>query len=167
MFNYKVFLMIGYMIFIGLLKGCTMQSTLIEQVRFGVSQVYADKPIVGQLALAQAILESNLLQNPSTLAVKYHNLFGIKARGTLGTVKLKTTEIIRGRPVTVYAPFGYNRTMTDSIRQHRQVLELPRYIKVLNASSFEEAAKEIYIAGYATDPKYTAKLIKIYTDYIK
>ena len=144
-----------------------MPTALINQIKQEVTSVYYDLPIVGQLALVQAIHESGLLQKPSSLAVKYNNFFGIKKAGTAGTVKLKTKEYIKGKWVIVYEPFGSNKTVADSITQHRALMHRPRYKSVLESKTFEEAAKAVWRSGYATDPSYPKKLINIYNKYIK
>lgn len=137
-------------------------------------EVFADKPVVAQLCLAQAILESRLRSIPSTLAFKYNNLFGIKGKGTRGFVQLQTKEQdSTGNESTVASGFASNATVEDSINQYRNLLEKgtkdkpTRYAKVLAAKTFEEAATEIRKAGYATDIKYTQMLIDIYNTVIK
>lgn len=149
-----------------LLTGCgkLMAGSILDQVKTSVNLVYSDKPVVGELCVVQAILESNLLGKPSGLASKYNNLFGIKKAGTNGIIKLPTKEFINGKMRTVLAAFGSNKTIEDSVKQHRQLMELPRYKAVMTATTFEEAAYAIYKAGYATDPKYPKKLIEIHNN---
>ena len=138
----------------------------IEMLKKLTSQVYADAPIVGDLCLCQGILESRLLGAPSGLARDANNLFGIKGTGTAGSVYLWTWEHINGKDIQVKAAFSKNLTIEDSLRQHRHVLELPRYRSVWLAKSFEEAANQIRLDGYATDPNYSTSLIEIYNNHV-
>lgn len=139
----------------------------ISLLRPEILKVYPESIIMADLCLAQAILESRLLGVPSGLARDCNNLFGIKGKGTLGTVYLLTHEYVRGKEITVKAGFAKNLTLEDSIKQHRHVLELPRYKKVWTSQTFNEAADAIRLAGYATDINYTRSLIDIYNKYIK
>lgn len=146
----------------------------IALVRQISEEVFKDKPIIAQLCLAQAILESRLRSTPSDLAFKYNNLFGIKGQGTRGRVTLGTKEQDKqGRESSVKAGFAFNTSVEDSVKQYRNLLEKGtsdkpnRYSKVLSASTFEEAATEIRKAGYATDISYTKMLLEIYEKVIK
>lgn len=139
----------------------------IKLLRNLTSLAYADEPIMADLCLAQGILESRLLGVPSSLAMKYNNLFGIKGKGTDGSINLKTWEVIKGKSIQVIAPFAQNLSLYDSILQHKKVLSLPRYALVHKAKTFNEAAKAILVAGYATDPNYTKSLIDVYLNHIK
>lgn len=146
----------------------------IALVKSVAEEVFKDKPIVAQLCLAQAILESRLQSTPSKLALKYNNLFGIKGQGTKGRVNLGTEEQDKSGNVNkVTAGFAFNGSVEDSINQYKKLLEngtsdkKDRYKKVLEAETFEEAATEIRKAGYATDISYTKQLLGIYEKVIK
>lgn len=139
----------------------------IEAVRQAAAEVWSDNSIMADLCLAQAILESNLTGKPSELARHYNNLFGIKAMGTNGYINMPTHEYQDGKMIEVDQNFAWNDTLEDSIRQYRKVLELPRYQRVLAATTFEQAANEVRQCGYATDPAYSKSLIAIYNEYIE
>lgn len=126
------------------------------------NQTFPGSPIVAKLALVQALHESNLLNGGSKLANNYNNLFGIKKACTNGLVPLKTQEHVKGKNIKVTAKFGWCKTKADSMAQYRQVMELPRYQAVWSANTVEEAANSVQKAGYATDPAYASKLIKLY-----
>lgn len=137
-------------------------------------KVYSGNQILADLTTAQAILESNLLGRvPSSLAYKYNNLFGIKGRGTKGSVTLNTKEFIHGQFKTVSSTFAWNASIEDSLIQRKALLENgtrdkpDRYHNVLSAKTFEEAAQNIQKDGYATDPTYSKQLIDIYNKYLK
>ena len=134
---------------------------------------YKDYPILGQLTACQAILEAGLARTPpSGLALRYNNLFGMKPgsivrEGTAGVILLDTKEYIKGKMVTVKQPFLRNKELEDSIDQHRKLFDsLSRYAGLKTCKTIEEACKEVYRAGYATDPNYPSKLLSIYNKYL-
>lgn len=123
-------------------------------------------PVLANLATAQAILESGLPNKPSKLATQGKNLFGIKGKGTDGSIKFLTWEHINGEDVRIYANFAKNKTYEDSFRQHYALLHKVRYDRVLKSATVEEAARAVQECGYATDPNYATKLIHIYYGYL-
>lgn len=141
-------------------------SQLVSDIVTAIQDVYSDAPIMQCLCIAQAILESNLLQNPSGLAINDKNLFGIKGTGTAGSVNLETSEYVNGQWVRVPQPFAKNLTYEDSIRQHRHVMSLLRYSEVWKACDLQSAATEVWKGGYATDPHYPKELIVAYNNYL-
>lgn len=138
----------------------------IRQVVAAAKRTYPDNPVLAKLAVSQAILESGLLGDPSSLAEEHNNLFGIKGSGTAGTVNLGTQEEVNGNMVSTQAGFAKNATLEDSFAQHRDLLNNDRYAAVRSAGSLEEAAREVRAAGYATDSSYAQKLIDIYNDHV-
>lgn len=140
--------------------------TIIIDLINAAKQVYPDNIILRNICIIQGIHESNLLRKPSSLATKYYNLFGIKKAGTAGVVYLTTKEEINGKLVTMAGKdaqkFGVNKSILDSVKQHSQIMDLPRYTAVKKARTFEEAAKALVTGGYATDSRYAYKLIDIY-----
>ena len=137
----------------------------LKELENKINKVYSDRPIVAQLCMAQALLESNLLNKPSQLAIKYNNLFGIKDVDGKSKVDLMTTECNAKTCWKESEPFEVYASIEDCIRWHRLLMQRPRYTKVWNAKTFEEACKEVQLAGYATDRLYTDKLINIYKKY--
>jgi len=131
----------------------------IKLLRSVTSEVYSGSPILADLALTQGVHESNLLRKPSQLAEKYNNLFGIKGKGLTGkSVMLPTWEVVKGKTVYVKAAFAFNDSLEDSVKQHSNLMQKPRYKSVLEAKTLDEAFEAVYTAGYATDPKYAQKL---------
>ena len=113
--------------------------------------------ILASLKTAQAILESGW--GSSKLAREANALFGIKADSRWAG---RTHEIITrdgaGKPYT--AKFRAYDSWEDSNRDHSAFLAgNPRYAAVIGERCYKKACKAIYAAGYATDPKYTDKLI--------
>jgi flagellum-specific peptidoglycan hydrolase FlgJ len=144
---------------------------LLTQLKEEVKKAYPDNPTLQQVALTQAILESNLMGKPSVLASRYNNLFGIKASnsfpGTAGNVNMPTNEVYGGKTQRVNAGFARNATLGDSFMQHRDLLTgSRRYMPVINANDPYEAFAALQQAGYATDPAYERKLNRVYENYI-
>lgn len=129
-------------------------------------QIYGKGSVMSKLLAAQAILESGLLGKPSILATKHNNLFGIKGKGTAGSVKLRTWEILNGKKVWVITAFAKNKTMYDSLLQYKNLMSKSRYQHVIEAKTFSDAADAVYKAGYATDPTYPKQLKSIYNTHL-
>lgn len=131
--------------------------------------LYFDQSLIlAELAACQAILESRLTgNNPSELAVKYNNLFGIKGIGTNGSTILVTHEYDGQEMIEVHQQFASNLTLQDSFAQYAKLLHLPRYQNLWTARTFKEAALMIKEDGYATDPAYSQDLYKIFQEYIQ
>lgn len=122
--------------------------------------------IIKQVCLAQACLETGY--GSSSLMVKAHALFGIKAtKSWKGKVySSKTREVYNSILQTVSAVFRAYDTVSDSVRDYFKLISGKRYSKALTAKTVEDAIKIIASSGYATDPSYSDKVIKIYKDYI-
>ena len=135
-----------------------------------------NNPIVRDLTICQAILESRLEGKPSLLAYNSCNLFGIKAGGVvIGTANPNYTEMptkeykTDGTSYIEMSKFVKNNNLEDSIKQHEALFErLDRYHNLLVPSiTFQEAAHLIQEDGYATDPNYSNLLIDMYNKHIK
>ncbi|MDQ6598453.1 glucosaminidase domain-containing protein [Bacillus salipaludis] len=123
--------------------------------------------VPASITLGQIILESSGRYNGlSGLAYKAKNLFGIKGTGTAGSVKVETTEYVKGEKIVVIAEFAKYKTYYDSMLDHANLLLTPRYQKYLkDATNIVDYAHGIHDAGYATDPEYANKLLKIIYQY--
>lgn len=118
------------------------------------------------LILAQAALESGWGKREirAENGAQSFNLFGIKAdRSWKGpTVEVTTTEFVDGEPQKVRAKFraygSYDEAFTDYARF---ITRNPRYADVLSTDDPAQAAHGLQRAGYATDPQYGNKLVRI------
>ncbi|MBO9515595.1 MAG: flagellar assembly peptidoglycan hydrolase FlgJ [Variovorax sp.] len=118
------------------------------------------------LILAQAALESGWGKREIRAddGTQSFNLFGIKAdKSWQGpVVETTTTEYIDGEPQRVRAKFraygSYEEAFTDYARF---MTRNPRYAGVVTAGDPTEAAHGLQRAGYATDPQYGQKLVRI------
>ncbi|MCM0598261.1 glycoside hydrolase family 73 protein [Periweissella fabalis] len=125
--------------------------------------------VLASITLAQAAHESNW--NNSQLSQKYYNFYGIKAAPGQKSILLPTSEFVKGQWVTVRAPFKVYDNVQGSMLDHAQLLvrgtseNHQRYNQVIHATNYVAAANALYQAGYATDPEYAQKLIKIIEMY--
>jgi len=92
-----------------------------------------------------------------------YNLFGIKGKGTNGSVEIWTHEYINGKKVGVIADFrAYNNYAESFIDYGNLILGKKRYKDaVINKNDPEKYIRAVWKAGYATDPKYPGKVLAI------
>jgi len=121
--------------------------------------------VPASVTLAQAALES--AWGKSGLSTKYHNYFGIKGKGTLGTAVMNTGEHFNGKDVVIKDGFRVYRSASESFQDHGWFfVKNKRYAEALkHKDNAERFAQEIHKAGYATDPTYSQKLIKLIRQY--
>lgn len=115
--------------------------------------------VPASITLAQGLLESRYGQ--SKLASEGNNHFGIKCHDWTGK-KMYHDDDRKGECFRVYASAG------DSFRDHSDFLRYRDRYKPLfdNAvTDYKAWAYGLGKAGYATDPAYPAKLIKLIEDY--
>ena len=137
------------------------KKVFIESVKEGAIKGQREYRILTSITIAQAILESGW--GTSRLALKAKNLFGIKAFSswTGKRVTFPTTEWYDGRELVVNAEFRAYDSFGESIEDHNKLLSSSRYKSVRDSKDYRTACREIFNCGYATDPAYSNKLIKI------
>jgi len=116
--------------------------------------------IPASITLAQGMLESDY--GRSKLARKGNNHFGIKCHSDWRGEKIYHDDNRRGECFRAY------RTVEDSYRDHSDFLvKGSRYRELFRLSStdYRGWAHGLKKAGYATDPKYPALLIRKIEDY--
>ena len=142
------------------------EKAFIEEVGPIAAADMRNSGVPASLTVAQAILESGW--GASGLAVRANNLFGIKA-GTTWTGRVysaDTKECYDGKAFeTVKAMFRAYSGWAESIADHSAVLTAPRYAAVIGAADYKEACRAVQAGGYATDPAYAEKLIRIIEKY--
>ncbi len=122
--------------------------------------------VPAQLIMAQAALESGWGRREIRMedGNTSFNVFGIKAdRSWKGPVaETATTEYVNGVAQKTRATFraygSYEEAFTDYARF---LVTNPRYANVLATENPAEAAHGLQRAGYATDPGYGGKLVRI------
>jgi peptidoglycan hydrolase FlgJ len=140
--------------------------SFVQRMGSSAQVASAASGVPAPLILAQAALESGWGKREIRAddGTQSFNLFGIKAdRGWKGpVVETTTTEYVDGEPQRVRAKFrayaSYDEAFTDYARF---ITRNPRYAGVLAADTPAEAAHGLQKAGYATDPQYGQKLVRI------
>lgn len=122
--------------------------------------------IPAQVIMAQAALESGWGRREirSEDGRPSFNLFGIKAdRSWRGPViEATTTEYVNGNAQKTRASFRAYASHEEAFTDYARFLSRnPRYASVRNAQSPSEAALGLQQAGFASDPQYGGKLIRI------
>lgn len=125
---------------------------------------------------AQAILESGW--GESELAKNANAYFGVKhSLGwpladnpyVKGSYEKVSWEVINGKNVDVKSKFCMYDSLEDSMLDHGLFLRKQRYIPALNSyqasHDANQYARDIHAAGYATDPEYANKLIRLMNDH--
>lgn len=122
--------------------------------------------VPAQLIMAQAALESGWGKREIRAedGKTSFNLFGIKAdkawRGPV--VETTTTEYVNGAPQKTQARFRAYGSYEESFADYARFLTgNPRYANVLATPDAAAAAHGLQRAGYATDPNYGGKLVRI------
>jgi len=122
--------------------------------------------VPAQLIMAQAALESGWGKREirGEDGKNSFNLFGIKAgkdwKGPV--VQTTTTEYVNGVAQKTQATFRAYASYEESFADYARFLTgNPRYAGVLTASNAADAAHGLQRAGYATDPHYGGKLVRI------
>lgn len=119
--------------------------------------------VAPQGLMAQAALESGWGKRDIKLAdgSTSHNLFGIKAdKSWQGPVaEVMTTEYVKGEPIKRVERFRAYDSYEAGFQDYVSMMKnSPRYSKLLNVADANHYAQGLQQAGYATDPRYAAKL---------
>ena len=122
--------------------------------------------VPAKLIVGQAALESGWgrreIRNPDGSTT--FNVFGIKAGANWKgpTTEIVTTEYVDGQPQKVRAKFRAYGSYDEACNDYARLLtNNPRYAGVVAASNADDAAHGLQRAGYATDPAYGEKLVRI------
>ena len=146
----------------------TEQKNFIKKVGALASADMKKSGVLASLTVAQAILES--AWGKSELAAGGNALFGIKAtKSWKGKVYCKDTkECYDGVNLVDVknAAFRAYDSWEESVEDHSAFLKAnKRYKEVVGETDYKKACEAIKAAGYATDPDYVEKLVKLIEDY--
>ena len=138
----------------------TPQEIYIDQfATLAVEEMYRSG-VPASITLAQGLLESRY--GLSELAVKGNNHFGIKCHNGWTGKKMYYDDDRKGECFRVYpSPEQSYRDHSDFLRYRDRYKFLFDY-KITDYKSWAHGLKK---AGYATDPSYPSKLIKLIEDY--
>lgn len=138
----------------------TPQSKYIEKYAgLAIEEMYRSG-IPASITLAQGLLESGY--GLSELALKSNNHFGIKCHNTWKGSKVYHDDDAKGECFRKYD------NPEESFRDHSDFLRYRdryKFLFDLEVTDYKSWAHGLKKAGYATDPKYPAKLIKLIEDY--
>ncbi len=136
------------------------QQAFISAIAPGAAAAHSRYGVPASVTIAQAIDESGWGQ--SALAIRDHNLFGIKGTGPAGSDALPTREYENGRWVTVTAQFRVYHNVAESIADHSKLLATgPSYQHAMANRHHADAFATNLTGIYATDPEYGSNLISI------
>ncbi|KXK40774.1 MAG: glucosaminidase domain-containing protein [Saprospiraceae bacterium] len=134
-----------------------------------ISEMYRTG-IPASIKMAQAMLESDIGRSP--LAVQANNHFGIKCGGNWDGATYFQLDDDRGNDGTlVESCFRSFSSPEASFIAHSDFLTDPAkksrygFLFELSSTDYEGWANGLKFAGYATDPTYPSKLIKIIEKY--
>lgn len=122
--------------------------------------------MAASIQMAQAILESGWGQYVPT--DKYtgqvsNNLFGIKGKGSNGSVTSSTSENYNGLYYRIEALFRAYKDVSESWQDHADLLLTRSWYAPFRATMHDpvQGAWGLYTSGYATAPDYAVKLINL------
>jgi flagellum-specific peptidoglycan hydrolase FlgJ len=140
--------------------GTRNQQAFISLVAPGAAAARQRFGVPASVTIAQAIEESAWGQ--SSLAARYHNLFGIKGAGPAGSVTLPTQEYENGSWVTIDAQFAVYHNDAESVAGHAELLATSGYYtRAMADRAYPDAFANDLTGVYATDPDYGANLIAL------
>jgi hypothetical protein len=108
--------------------------------------------------VAVICLETGNLKSKSVMV---NNLFGIKKVKGRPDFTMKTNEYNGKKMIRLDQQFASFFSITDCINGFYTFLSKDRYNKVRKAGNYKTFLKEMVKAGYATDPSYTDKILRI------
>lgn len=139
----------------------------VDRMATAAQNASAQSGIPARFMLSQAALESGWGKREirrSDGSTSF-NVFGIKAgkNWTGPTVEVATTEYVNGQPRKVMAKFRAYRSYDEAFNDYANLISNnPRYASVVaSANDAASFASNLQRAGYATDPQYASKLMKI------
>ncbi|AHN75930.1 flagellar biosynthesis protein FlgJ [Pandoraea pnomenusa] len=139
----------------------------VDRMATAAQNASASSGIPARFMLSQAALESGWGKREIRRAdgSTSYNVFGIKAGKNWNgpTVEVATTEYVNGQPRRVMAKFRAYHSYDEAFADYANLISKnPRYASVVaSANDAAGFATNLQRAGYATDPQYASKLIKI------
>lgn len=140
------------------------QNQFLKEIAPTAQRLQRQYGVLASVAMSQAAIESNF--GLSQLSADYNNLFGVKTDvDDPNGVNLPTLEFIDGEMKEMDQRFKVYSSWDESMESHAKLIYYgttwdPHYYKaVLDGKTFQEQAKGLQQAGYATDPDYAEKII--------
>ncbi|MBY0237928.1 MAG: glucosaminidase domain-containing protein [Burkholderiaceae bacterium] len=140
------------------------QQAFLQSIMPWATEAAQKLGVAPELVAAHAALESGWGQHPLGAS---NNLFGIKAGGQWqgAVTAAATTEYAQGLPMKKVEKFRSYPDAASAFRDYASVLtDNPRYRDALNTGTDARAfAQGVARGGYATDPSYADKLVRLAT----
>lgn len=150
--------------------GFLQSKSFFEEIAPTVQKVAKSYGVSPSIILAQAALESDYGSN--LLAVKYHNLFAIKAQSGQKSVKLTYQTYFLNKWQTKEGRFVVYKSWTDAIYDYCDLLQSGKlhdsqsaYDILVSNKGYKKPAQALQDIGFSSDPDYATKLIKIIETY--
>jgi flagellar protein FlgJ len=143
------------------------QQGFVQRMTPYALQASQETGVPAPLMMGQAALESGWGRREIRLpdGSNSYNLFGIKANGNWNgkVAEVTTTEYQNGIPHKQVAKFRAYGSYAEAFSDYANMLSNnPRYAPVVQqGQGTPAAAKALQRAGYATDPNYADKLVKV------
>lgn len=144
--------------------GRTDKQAFLEALRPAAEEGERIYGVPASVTLAQAALETGWGQH----IPQGFNLFGIKGRGSAGSIALRTQEHVNGRVVTITDNFAKYNDFYESVVAHGRLFHNGYYDKAINQFKQDGSAENFVrnIHGiYATDRDYQGKVLSIMQEY--
>ncbi|HEX4872853.1 MAG TPA: flagellar assembly peptidoglycan hydrolase FlgJ, partial [Nevskiaceae bacterium] len=142
----------------------------VQQMRPHAERAAARLGVPAELLLAQAALETGWGSRLPRHADgrESHNYFGIKAdrRWQGEAVRTRTREVVDGQSRSETAAFRAYASVGQGFEDYAHFLQSqPRYAEALKvAHDPRRFAEGLQKAGYATDPDYAEKILRVMAD---
>jgi flagellum-specific peptidoglycan hydrolase FlgJ len=134
--------------------------SFIERVKDMAVLEMQEYGMPASVILAQAILESACGMSP--LSAQANNFFGIKCNGWNGETFTHMDDCFDKDGAKIPCCFRKYESPFESFRDHSKFLRKPRYLNLFSLkNNFEAWCYGLQVAGYATDPGYARRLIKL------
>jgi len=143
------------------------QQDFVQRLTPYALQASRETGVPAQLMMGQAALESGWGRREIRLpdGSNSYNLFGIKAGASWNgkVAEVTTTEYRNGIPVKQVEKFRAYNSYAEAFSDYARLLrDNPRYAPVVKeGQTAPAAAHALQRAGYATDPNYAVKLVKV------
>jgi flagellar protein FlgJ len=142
------------------------QQSFVDRLRPHAEAASRTTGIPAHLIVGQAALESGWGKREIKMAdgSTSFNLFSIKAgKGWHGKVaEITTTEYVNGAARKQTERFRAYGSYTEAFQDYARLLgDNPRYAAVIGQEGAQGFAQALQQAGYATDPNYADKLVKV------
>lgn len=145
----------------------SFQQGFVQRMTPYALQVSQETGVSAPLMMGQAALESGWGKKEIRMpdGSNSYNLFGIKADSSWNgkVAEVTTTEYSNGKPHKQMAKFRAYGSYAEAFSDYAKFLSSnPRYAPVVRGGQGAPAAAEaLQRAGYATDPNYADKLVKV------